>query len=261
VSVGDSLDIDFLNEVLFAYEFHRVDFVSEPGEFSIRGGIVDVFSFSEEKPYRISLFGDEVESIRTFDIETQLSIEKVKSFTIVPNLENKFISDSRDSFFEYISDKTIVLARNLNVIESLIYRNLTLAKASSEKLSKEIKHPSPKELFLDEIEFKSGLKKFPVIEFSLSAYFDEAVEFKINQKPQPSFNKQLDLLAEEFNSKTEEGYTNYLFCSGEKQVQRFHDIFEDIAKEVKFVPVIGSVHQGFIDEDLKITCFTDHQIF
>src|SRR5690606_19770688 len=106
VSVGDSLDIDFLNEVLFSYEFHRVDFVSEPGEFSIRGGIVDVFSFSEEKPFRISLFGDEVETIRSFDIETQLSIEKVKNFTVVPNLENKFTTESRESFLEYISEKT-----------------------------------------------------------------------------------------------------------------------------------------------------------
>jgi transcription-repair coupling factor (superfamily II helicase) len=261
VSVGDSLDIDFLNEVLFSYEFHRVDFVSEPGEFSIRGGIVDVFSFSEERPFRISLFGDEVETIRSFDIETQLSVEKVKNFTVVPNLENKFTSESRESFLEYISEKTIVVARNLNIIQSAIYRNFNLAAESFQKLSGEIKHASPKELFLDEIEFKSGLKRFPVIEFSMSPYFDDSIEFKINQKPQPSFNKQFDLLAEEFNSKTEEGYTNYLFCSGEKQVQRFQDIFEDIDKEVKFVPVIGSVHQGFVDDDLKITCFTDHQIF
>ncbi len=261
VSVGDSLDIEFLNEVLFSYEFHRVDFVSEPGEFSIRGGIVDVFSFSEEKPYRISLFGDEVETIRTFDIETQLSVEKVKSFTIVPNLENKFTSDSRESFFDYISDKTIVLARNLVVVQAAIHRNFNLAGEAFEKLSKELKHASPKELFLDESEFKSGLNKFPVIEFSLSSYFKDSVEMEIHQKPQPSFNKQFDLLAEEFNRNTEKGFTNYLFCAGEKQVQRFHDIFEDISKEVKIDPVIGSIHQGFIDEDLKIACFTDHQIF
>ncbi|MBA5628715.1 transcription-repair coupling factor [Moheibacter lacus] len=261
VSVGNSLDIDFLNEVLFSYEFHRVDFVSEPGEFSIRGGIVDVFSFSEEKPYRISLFGDEIETIRVFDIETQLSVEKVKEFTIVPNLENKFTSDSRESFLDYIADKSIILAKNLNVIQSTIHRNFTLAGESFERLSKDIKHASPKELFLDEVEFKSGLQKFPVVEFSLTPYFDHSLEISLQQKPQPSFNKQFDLLAEELNQKTKEGFTNYLFCSGEKQVQRFHDIFEDIAKEVKFEPVIGSIHQGFVDEDLKITCFTDHQIF
>ncbi len=261
ISVNDKLDIDFLNELLFSYEFHRVDFVSEPGEFSVRGGIVDVFSYSDERPYRISLFGDEVENIRSFDVENQLSVEKVKSFTVVPNLENKFSAETRESFLEYISDKTIVLAKNLNLVQAAVHRNFNLAGEAFQKLSGEIKHASPHQLFLDENEFKSGLQKFSLIEYSLNPYFNDSVEIKINQKPQPSFNKQFDLLAEEFNSRTEEGYTNYLFCSGEKQVQRFHDIFEDIAREVKFVPVIGSIHQGFIDEDLKITCFTDHQIF
>ena len=261
ISVGQNLDLEFLNEVLFAYEFHRVDFVSEPGEFSIRGGIVDIFSYSDETPYRISFFGDEIESIRTFDLETQLSIEKVKEFTIVPNLENKFLSEKRESFLDYISEKTAVIAKNLTIVQSSIHRNFQLATDTFENLKSELKHASPNELFLDENEFRNGIQKFPVIEFSLNPYFDNASEFQLNQKPQPAFNKQFDLLLEELNNRTEAGFTNYLFCSGEKQVQRFHDIFEDIAKEVKFIPVIGAIHQGFIDEDLKITCFTDHQIF
>lgn len=261
ISVGATLDVDFLNELLFSYEFHRVDFVSEPGEFSIRGGIVDVFSFSDEKPYRISLFGNEVENIRTFDVETQLSVEKVQEFTVVPNLENKFLSENRESFFDYISDKTIVLAKNLQIVQSIIHRNFGLAKSAFEGLKGEIKHAVPNELFLDEKEFKEGISKFPVIEFSLNAYFENANRIELHQKPQPSFNKQFDLLIDEFNSRTAHGFTNFLFCSGEKQVQRFAAIFEDIGKEVKYVPVIGSIHQGFIDEDLKITCFTDHQIF
>lgn len=261
ISQGDSLDIDFLNEILFSYEFHRVDFVSQPGEFSIRGGIVDVFSFSEEQPFRISLFGDEVESVRKFDIETQLSIEKVKSFTVVPNLENKFSSESRESFFDYISDKTIVIAKNLAVIQSSIHRNFGLAKEAFERLSKDIKHASPNELFLDENQFKKEISKFPVIEFSLNSYFENSTVIVLNHKPQPAFNKQFELVAEEFNQKTKEGYTNYLFCAGDKQVERLEAIFEDISKEVKFIPIIGAIHQGFIDEDLKILCYTDHQIF
>lgn len=260
VAVDSALDIDFLNELLFSYEFHRVDFVSEPGEFSIRGGIVDIYSYSDEKPYRISLFGNEVESIRTFDVETQLSIEKVKEFTIVPNLENKLLSENRESFLDYISNSTIVLTRNISLIQSTIHRKFELAKNAFDNLKGEIKHASPNELFLDEKEFKAGLSKFPVIEFSLNPYFDSE-SITLNQKPQPSFNKQFDLLIDELNYRSAYGYTNYLFCSGEKQVQRFHDIFEDMGKEVQFVPVVGSIHQGFIDEDLKITCFTDHQIF
>lgn len=261
ISEGDSVDIDFLNELLFTYEFKRVDFVSEPGEFSIRGGIVDVFSYSEEKPCRISFFGDEVESVRKFDIESQLSIEKVKNFTIIPNLENKFTSDKRESFFEYISDKTIVIAKNLSVIQAAIHRNFSLAQEAFDKLSGEISHTTPNELFLDENEFKTQLEKFAVIEFSLNPYFDHGKSIELFQKPQPSFNKQFDLLAETFVESTENGYTNYLFCSSEKQVQRFKDIFEDLGKEVNFIPVIGAIHQGFIDESLKINCFTDHQIF
>lgn len=261
ISEGDSLDIDFLNEALFSYEFHRVDFVSEPGEFSIRGGIVDIFSYSEEQPFRISLFGDEVENIRKFDLDTQLSIEKVKSFTVVPNLENKFTSDSRESFFDYISDKTILLARNISLVQNTIHRNFKLASEAFERLSGEIKHATPNELFLNEQSFKARLEKFPLVEFSLNPYFEDSTFFELHQKPQPAFNKQFDLLADEFNRQTAEGFTNYLFCSGEKQVQRFVEIFEDISKEVKFVPILGAIHQGFIDEDLKIACFTDHQIF
>lgn len=261
ISEGDSLDVDFLNEFLFSYEFKRVDFVTEPGEFSIRGGILDVFSYSEEQPCRISLFGDEVESIRKFDIETQLSVEKVKTFTVIPNLENKFTTDKRENFFEYISDKTIVIAKNLNIVQAAISRNFSLAEEAFKNFSGEIKHATPNELFLDENEFKQSLERFPVIEFSLSSYFKDSIEIELHQKPQPSFNKQFDLLAEELNQLKEDGYVNYLFCSGEKQVQRFNDIFEDLGKEVSFVPVIGAIHSGFIDENLKISCFTDHEIF
>lgn len=261
ISEGNSVDIEFLNELLFSYEFKRVDFVTEPGEFSIRGGIVDIFSFSEEKPCRISLFGDEVESVRRFDIDSQLSVEKVKSFTIIPNLENKFIAEKRESFFEYISDKTIIVSKNLSIVQSSIHRNFGLAEEAFEKLSGEISHATPNELFLDENEFKKSLERFPVIEFSMNSFFKNPFEIELHQTPQPSFNKQFDLLAEELNRLKQEGYTNYLFCSGEKQVQRFNDIFEDLGKEVNFIPVIGSIHRGFTDEDLKISCFTDHEIF
>ena len=105
----DELSIDFLNETLFEYHFQRVDFVVEPGQFSVRGGIVDLFSFAHDQPYRIEFFGDEVDSIRTFDVETQLSIDKVKRLDLIPNVENKMMLEIRQSFFEYIGDQTIYL--------------------------------------------------------------------------------------------------------------------------------------------------------
>jgi len=103
LAVGETLNLDFFNEVLFEYQFSRVDFVTDPGEFSVRGGIVDVFSFSHDKPYRIEFFGDEVDSIRTFDVESQLSIKPVKKIQIIPNIEYKLLNETRQSFLEYIS--------------------------------------------------------------------------------------------------------------------------------------------------------------
>ena len=123
VAVGDQISIDFINEVLFEYEFKRVDFITEPGEFSVRGGIVDVFSFSNDNPYRIEFFGNEVDSIRTFDVETQLSLEQQKKITIIPNVENQFFQENRESFLDYISEKTVVFIQNT---EAVSYTHLTL---------------------------------------------------------------------------------------------------------------------------------------
>lgn len=125
--------MDFLNEVLFEYQFKRVDFVTEPGEFSVRGGIVDVFSFSHDEPYRIEFFGDEVDSIRTFDVETQLSTDKVKKISIIPNVENKFTEEIRESFLKYISAKTVVFAKNpaliYDRIESFLKKRRTVLRS------------------------------------------------------------------------------------------------------------------------------------
>ena len=147
IKLGDEISLDFLNEVLFEYQFKRVDFVTEPGEFSVRGGIVDVFSFSHDEPYRIEFFGDEVDSIRTFDVETQLSTDKVKKITIIPNVENKFTEETRESFLKYISANTVVFAKNPALIYDRIDSFFEKAEESFAKLSQEIKHAKPKELF------------------------------------------------------------------------------------------------------------------
>ena len=120
ISLNDNLSIDFVNEMLFEYHFKRVDFVTEPGEFSVRGGIVDVFSFSHDEPYRIEFFGDEVDSIRTFDVETQLSTEQVKKINIIPNVANKFLEESRQSFLDYIAQKTVIFSKNADILFSRI---------------------------------------------------------------------------------------------------------------------------------------------
>ncbi|UII77273.1 transcription-repair coupling factor [Flagellimonas sp. HMM57] len=299
IKLDDTLSLDFLNEVLFEYQFKRVDFVTEPGEFSVRGGIVDVFSFSHDEPYRIEFFGDEVESIRTFDLETQLSTEKVKRITIIPNVENKFLQESRESFLKYISPQTIIFSKRLDLVYARIDSFFKKAEDSFKKLSDEIKHSRPEELFLNSALLKTQLQKFCLVEIGASTSLNlqkeqglvtersQSDEITFNTKPQPSFNKKFDLLIENLNDNHEAGFTNYIFCSTDQQAKRFHDIFDDVAstmpvlsgaervshqknesisdtersRSIHYKTIVFPLFQGFVDHDLKLVCYTDHQIF
>ncbi|WP_410501054.1 transcription-repair coupling factor [Flavobacterium beibuense] len=267
VAVGDQVSIDFINEVLFEYEFRRVDFVTEPGEFSVRGGIVDVFSFSNDNPYRIEFFGNEVDSIRTFDVETQLSLEKQKKITVIPNMENKFLQEKRESFLDYINEKTVLFIQNTEGLLSQLDSLFTKAGEAFEKLSKDIKHASPEELFLNQQSFVKRALDFTVVELASKPIFKTQKSFEFYIQPQPSFNKQFDLLLNNLNDNHNNGFKNYLFCSNESQAKRFHDIFEslddanheDVRKQYK--TIVFPIYEGFVDEENQIACYTDHQIF
>ncbi|SDQ20855.1 transcription-repair coupling factor [Flagellimonas zhangzhouensis] len=278
IKLGDEISLDFLNEVLFEYQFKRVDFVTEPGEFSVRGGIVDVFSFSHDEPYRIEFFGDEVDSIRTFDVETQLSTDKVKKITIIPNVENKFTEEIRESFLKYISANTVVFAKSPALIYDRIDSFFEKAEESFAKLSKEIKHAQPKELFLDSALLKKQLQDYLFIEIGNTSVTSSGVEkqtetnpstalgktasiIQFNTKPQPSFNKKFDILIDNLNENRDLGFNNYIFCSTEQQAKRLHDIFDEVDQTVHYQTIIFPLFQGFLDHDLKIACYTDHQIF
>ncbi len=259
MKVGDSLSLDFLNEVLFEYQFKRVDFVTEPGEFSVRGGIVDVYSFSNDEPYRIEFFGDEVDSIRTFDVATQLSIDKIKTITIVPNMANKFLTEQRQSFLTYIAANTLVYSKNTDLLFGCLNDLFEKAKEAFSKLSEEIKHANPAELFLSGAAFKEQLQNFTVL--TADGAQKNQNQFEFHTKPQPSFNKKFDLLIENLNDYRDKGYTNYIFCASEQQSKRFHDIFEEINEKVHYQTLVFPLYQGFVDDDLKLVCYTDHQIF
>lgn len=268
IAVNDKLSIDFVNEVLFEYKFKRVDFVTEPGEFSVRGGIVDVFSFSHDEPYRIEFFGDEVDSIRAFDVETQLSTEQLKKINIIPNVANKFLDENRQSFLDYMASKTIVFAKNSELLFSRIDDFFGKAVEAFKGLPSELKHASPEELFCNSTLLKKQLLEFTVVEFGTHSYFlkleqnqESSALVEFNTTPQPSFNKQFDLLIENLNTNHNKGYTNYIACLSEQQAKRFHDIFEDVEQDVKYKTIVPSLYQGFIDHDNKIVCYTDHQIF
>lgn len=259
ISVGDQLSIDFVNEVMFEYQFHRTDFVTEPGEFSVRGGILDVFSFSNDEPYRIEFFGDEVESIRTFDVETQLSLEQVKKITVIPNVDTTTSTQTRISFLEYISSKTTVFIKTPELLFSSIDLLFAKAEEAFSKMEQGVKQLTPETLFCNSEILKGQLEAFTNVIFQKSLS-DKSIDFKTT--PQPSFNKQFDLLIQNLNENTEAGFKNYIFCSSANQAKRFHDIFEDAQMDVKqFETVVFPLHQGFIDHIQKNVCYTDHQIF
>jgi len=269
LTVGEQISLDFVNEVLFEYNFNRVDFVTEPGEFAVRGGIVDVFSFSNDLPYRIEFFGDEVDSIRTFDIETQLSTEKEQKISIMPNVENKHLEEKRESFLKYISNKTIIFSKNSQLLFGRLDKLFEKAKTAFAETEGELKLAEPKELFCDGKLIKQQVEDYNLVEIGNSSVIatpsirekQSAKEITFKTSPQPSFNKQFDLLIENLNENTKNGIENYLFCANEKQAKRFHDIFKDIDENVTYKTLVFSLYQGFIDQEQKVACYTDHQIF
>ncbi|WP_121327646.1 MULTISPECIES: transcription-repair coupling factor [unclassified Flavobacterium] len=267
VALNDKISIDFINEVLFEYEFKRVDFITEPGEFSVRGGIVDVFSFSNDHPYRIEFFGNEVDSIRSFDVETQLSVETHKKITIIPNVENKIFQENRESFLDYIAEKTVLFIQNTDGLFSQLDKQFARAEEAFEKLSKEIKHAEPEQLFLNQASFIKRALDFSIVELASKPIFKITKTFEFHIQPQPSFNKQFDLLLNNLSDNHFNGYKNYLFCSNETQAKRFHDIFETLDEanseniRKQYHTVVLPLYQGFIDEENQITAYTDHQIF
>lgn len=262
LNVHEEVSIDFVNEVLFEYRFKRVDFVTEPGEFSVRGGILDVFSFSHDEPYRIEFFGDEVESIRTFDVETQLSLEQYKKISIIPNVENKQLQEERESFLQYIAAKTVVFLKNEELLNSAIDKLFGKAARAFKDITAEVRLNPPEDLFCTSALLSKQLSNFTTVISNNTISSTAQCDFSFNVVPQPSFNKQFDLLITNLNSNTEAGYKNYIFCSSEQQAKRFHDIFEDADQHVEqFETIVFPLFQGFVDQDQKNVCYTDHQIF
>ena len=261
ISEGDSLGIDFLNETLFEYHFEHVDFVTSPGQFSVRGGIVDVFSFSNDSPYRIEFFDVDVDSIRTFDIETQLTEKKLKQMEIIPNVENKEMLEVRESIFDYIPNNSVLWFKSVEMCGTSLDALFEKAEGAYENLSPEIKHAKPNELFINDATLKEALDKYTVIELGTDVQLNPEKEINFGAKPQPSFNKNFDLLTETFQLNTDKNWKNYVLCSSTKQVERFYSIFEDIGKKIEFQPILGGLHEGFEDPQRNLVCYTDHQIF
>jgi len=264
ITLGEKLSIEFLEEFLFAYHFEKVDFVSAPGQFAVRGGIIDVFSFSSQHPYRVELFGEEIESIRSFDPVTQLSTAKHQRVLITPNISNENLATVKICFLNILPHKeTLVFCRDVNYLlqktKHLYEKSLAAYKDLQETIQLK-----PAKLFCTEDEIRQALLEKQLVEAANALYASQALE--LDQQPQPSFNKNFDLLFKHLLENKQKGFTNYLFTDTEKQAERLKQILSDVSKtnhiaDNLFQTVHLSIHEGFIDYANKIACYTDHQIF
>ena len=263
---GEKISIDFISDVLIDYDFNRVDYVVEPGQYSVRGGIVDIFSFSNDNPYRVEFLGNEVDSIRSFDPTSQLSLQKVAYCNIIPNVQTKLLQESRQTFFEFIPENSVIWFKHFQLTVDRIEKAFAQAETSFSKLDSVVVQLPPNELYIHKDVFTKQILGFPVVEFGNHFSLAPTKIITYNFSPQPSFNKNFTFLNDNFKSNLRNGLSNVIFSDTSKQIERLYKIFEDIApkkpEELEiFTPILLSIHEGFIDNELKIACYTDHQIF
>ena len=323
---GETIDVDGILKRFVEYGFKRTDFVYEPGQFAVRGGILDIYSFGNEKPYRIELFSNEIDSIRIFDPENQLSERKLLQVNIIPNVETQFDSGEKVSLLNFLPDNTVVWTEDWDFIKEKIIQQeedletfleiekINKPQATSHKLQEQEHDELSEKTAVTENDFvKSNVleeqikqrhvieigRKSPSLQTSpspqtsvkvqgftkapsrreggqvlasnlkdqqytkasndLSSPFGEQGAF--NTRPQPAFNRQFNLLIQNLKELEQKKYNIFLFADNPKQLERLHSIFSDLNAEIQFTPIPTSIHEGFIDDDLKLVCYTDHQIF
>jgi len=280
IKSGEALQVVDLLLKLSGYGFERTDFVYEPGQFAIRGGIIDIYSFGNDKPYRIELFGNDVDSIRIVDPETQLSERRLLQVSIIPNVDTQFQDEERISLFDFLPANTITwlqdhdwckerLADCEEDIDLFLKRNNPDDKPIANQPTAQDNYEDKLEKrnivagdFISTKEFEEKILQRHLVEFSYqqsSIGYDFEIEF--NTKEQPAFNRQFDLLIKDLKHWEKNGHHIYLFAENPKQLERLHSIFTDLKAEINFNPIPTSIHEGFIDSDLKIVCYTDHEIF
>ena len=237
LAVGEEIAISMLIEMLLNLDFKRVDFVYEPGQFAVRGGIVDVYSFAHDIPVRIDFFGDEIDSIREFELETQLSKNKVDSVDIVGGQ-----SDEKDAttILAYLPAKTLWISNDFGLMKFKINSTITDINVAT---------------LVDHIWQSSTL------EINQHSAFDSYEKVAFDTLPQPTFNKNFELLIDDLKQRISEGYKIYILADQVKQTDRLKAIFDDKESGIQFVAIDHTLHEGFIDHSAKICCYTDHQIF
>ena len=245
LSVGHSVDMQFLVSSLDEFGFTRVEFVYEPGQYSVRGSLLDIFSYSSEYPFRIDFFGDEVDSIRTFDIETQLSKEKRETVSIVPDVHQK-------------ESTTVPLLRFLDKQTILGFNDFGFVY---ERITKYFDESADSSLLMEPSDYWASVTLFRRMEFGYHAWDESVTKVEFSSQPQPLFHKNFDLASAHFREMLHDGYRIYVLSDSSRQTERLQAIFDDRGDTVTFQPVLRTIHEGFFDRDLKVCCYTDHQFF
>ena len=283
VSVGQTMDLTETEKTLRSYGFQQVDYVYEPGQFAVRGSILDVYSFSSELPYRIDFFGNDVDTIRTFEVETQLSKDKKEKVEIVPELAT--LSEEKIPFLQFLPKDSVLVMKDLLYIHDTIeriYNDGFTAQVLTEQLEgkteteqNELRKQLQANLqLITAQQFTDDALNFKRIEFGANRAKNEESKaiIRFNISPQPLFHKNFELLTQSLKDYLLQGYKLYILADSEKQTMRLRDIFDSkgadskaettsVADNIPFMPVNRTIHEGFIDNDLKVCFFTDHQIF
>jgi transcription-repair coupling factor (superfamily II helicase) len=249
-----------LNERLFEMGFERVDFVTEPGEFAVRGGIIDVFSFAYQHPYRIEFFDDTVERLSSFHVEDQRSVAAYDTIEILPDTSNLETTDQRRTILEFFPANSSFIFGNLDKITSKLKSFYEKANVTYTSTAVESQYP-PETLFVSPQEWLDNCKEKSILLLERSDHLQISDQLSFKQSPQPAFNKQFELLIDYLNKNHEKGYRNTLFCSHEQQAKRFHDIFQEQQETVHYTTEVLPLYQGFEDLEAQWACFSDHQIF
>ncbi len=249
-----------LNEQLFEMGFERVDFVTEPGEFAVRGGIIDVFSFAYQHPYRIEFFDDTLERLSSFEVSSQRSITTYEHLEILPNTSTVQTTDHRKTILDFFPEKSAFVFGNLDKITAQLDRLYEKANATYSAKKVEAQYP-PETLFVNGEEWLQNCEAKSILLLERSDQLAVNQQISIKQSPQPSFNKNFKLLIDYLDKNHKKGYKNTLFCSHEQQAKRFHDIFQEQEETVHYTTEVLPLFQGFEDLEVQWACFTDHQIF
>ena len=278
LKVGQTIDIVGIEKTLREFGFEETDYVYEPGQFAVRGSILDVYSFSSELPFRVDFFGDDIDTIRTFEVESQLSHDKLEQIDIVPELAT--LTEEKIPFLQFLPDSALLVMKDYIYVHDTIQRIYDdgfssqaiteqlegKTEVEQEDIKKELKRES--QLITGSM-FTDDAAKFSRIEFGSESSILQNSSLKnkswerlrFNIEPQPLYHKNFELLEKSLEDYLLQQYKIYILADSEKQTKRLADIFKDQKKDIPFEPINKTIHEGFVDKDLRICCFTDHQIF